>query len=67
VFCSGRRTVTFRASYKCTAFSNRTVYLCVQPNKRLAKKLPKHCEVANILVGQVRNVLCVIFVLVVVV
>jgi len=27
---------------------------CLQPNKRLKKKLPKHCEVANILVGEVR-------------
>jgi len=25
----------------------------VQSNKRLTKKLPKHCEVANILIGQV--------------
>jgi len=29
------------------------VSICVQPNKRLTKKLPKQSEVANILVGQV--------------
>ena len=27
----------------------------MQANKRLTKKLPKQCEVANILVGQVCN------------
>ena len=27
-----------------------------QPNKKLAKKLPKNCEVANLLVGQMEGI-----------
>jgi sodium bicarbonate cotransporter 5 len=29
------------------------VFFVIKPNKRLTKKLPKNCEAANILVGQV--------------
>jgi len=35
----------------------------VQPNKRLTKKLPRQCEVANILVGQVRDTLILLSVI----
>jgi len=36
-----------------TCFSRTSACDCAQPNKRLKKKLPRNCEVANILVGEV--------------
>ena len=36
-----------------TWFSRTSACDCAQPNKRLKKKLPRNCEVANILVGEV--------------
>ena len=51
----------------CNGIADKTVCNIVQSNKRLTKKLPKQCEVANILVGQVCMSVVVITVVVVVV